>query len=233
MQDILSLALVVSAIALPDSINPSLILADLYLAAGPRPVLRTTIFAVAVFAVTFFGGVLIMLGLAELVRSLLPSLSDEVKYALIVAGGVSLGLGGIGIWVKREALAGRRSRKRKAETKTGPSKGQGQSAVLMGAGIAGVELVTAFPYFAAITIIVGSSASTPGKVFLLGIYNLAYILPLIGISVVCAVMGPKASGFLNRIRDSVLTRWPVVVAPLAVVLGVGMTVFGVLRLVGG
>lgn len=231
MQDILSLALVVSAIALPDSINPSLILADLYLAAGPRPVLRTAIFAVAVFAVTFLGGVLIMLGLAELVRSLLPTLSDEVKYALIIAGGVSLGLGGIGIWVKREALAGRRSRKRKAETKARPSKGGGP--VLMGAGIAGVELVTAFPYFAAITIIVGSSVSTPGKVFLLGIYNLAYILPLIGISIVCAVMGPKASGFLNRIRDSVLTRWPVVVAPLAVVLGVGMTAFGVLRLVGG
>jgi cytochrome c biogenesis protein CcdA len=229
MHDILSLALVVSAIALPDSINPSLILADLYLAAGPRPVLRTTIFAVAVFAVTFVGGVLIMLGLAELVRSLLPTLSDEVKYALIIAGGVSLALGGTGIWFKREALAKRRSRKRKAETKSQPTKGGGP--VLMGAGIAGVELLTAFPYFAAITIIVGSSVATPGKVLLLGIYNLAYILPLIGITIVCAVMGPKAAGFLNRIRDSVLTRWPVVVAPLAVVLGVGMTVFGVLRLV--
>ena len=94
-----------------------------------------------------------------------------------------------------------------------------------------VELLTAFPYFAAISIIVGSSVSSPSKVFLLGIYNLVYVVPLIGIAIVCAVMGPGASGFLNRIRDSVLTRWPVVVAPLAVVLGLGLTAFGVLRLV--
>ncbi len=225
MRDVLSLALVVSAIALPDSINPSLILADLYLAAGPNPVRRTAVFAIAVFVVTLLGGVLIMLGLAELVSSLLPKLSSEVKYALITAGGVSLGLGGIGIWMKRGVLADR-------SPKAKPNRSGGQSAVLIGAGIAGVELLTAFPYFAAITIIVGSSASTPGKVFLLGIYNLAYVLPLIGISIVCAVMGPRASGFLNRIRDEVLNRWPVVVAPLAVVLGIGLTAFGTLRLLG-
>ncbi|MBS1679711.1 MAG: GAP family protein [Actinobacteria bacterium] len=227
MQDILSLALVVSAIALPDSINPSLILADLYLVAGRNPVRRTVMFAVSVFAVTLVGGVLIMLGLAELVRSLLPRLSSEVKYALIIAGGVSLALGGLAIWVKRKALTDRRSPRTKKEKKSPVG---GQSAVLMGAGIAGVELVTAFPYFAAISIIVGSSASLPGKVVLLGIYNVVYILPLIGISIVCAVMGPRASGFLNRIRDRVLNRWPVVVAPLAVVLGVALTAFGVLRL---
>ena len=68
------------------------------------------------------------------------------------------------------------------------------------------------------------------KVVLLGIYNVAYVLPLIGISVVCLVMGPRASGFLNRIRERALTRWPVVVAPLAVVLGVAITAFGLVRL---
>jgi cytochrome c biogenesis protein CcdA len=222
--DILSLALVVSAIALPDSINPSLILADLYLAAGPRPVRRTVMFAVGVFAVTLLGGVLIMLGLAELVRSLLPKLSSDVKYALIVAGGVSLLVGGGAIWVKREALAERRPSSHE-------EKAQGQSALLMGAGIAGVELLTAFPYFAAIGIIVGSSASAPGKAILLGIYNLVYVLPLIAISIVCAAMGPRASGFLNRTRDRVLTRWPLVVSPLAIALGLATTAFGVLRLV--
>lgn len=225
MQDALSLALVVSAIALPDSINPSLILTDFYLAAGPHPLRRTIMFALGVFAVTFVGGVLIALGVGDFVRSLLPKLGSAVKYGLIIAGGVSLALGGIAIWIKREALADR-------APKMKSGKGHGQSAVLLGAGIAGVELVTAFPYFAAITIIVGSNASSPGKVFLLGIYNVVYVLPLIAIAIVCGVMGPGASGFLNRIRDGALTRWPVVVAPLAVALGVGMTAFGVLRLLG-
>jgi hypothetical protein len=169
MQDILGLTLVVAAIALPDSINPSLILADFYLAAGPHAVRRTATFALAVFVVTLVGGVAIMLGVAELVSSFLPSLSSTVKNALITAGGVSLVLGGAGVWWRRESLTKRRA------AKTEPGKRSGQSAALMGAGIAGVELVTAFPYFAAIGIIVGSSASTPGKVFLLGVYNVAYI----------------------------------------------------------
>lgn len=225
MKDMLSLALVVAAIALPDSINPSLILTDLVLAAGPHPRRRTAMFAITVFAVTFLGGVLVALGLADLVRSLLPELSPKVKYWLIVAGGVSLALGGVAIWVKRRALAGRR----RAPAKR--SAGAGQSAVVMGAGFAGVELLTAFPYFAAISIIVGSGVSSPEKVFLLGVYNLAYVLPLIGIAIVCAVMGPGAAGFLGRIRDSVLGRWPVVVAPLAAAIGVGLIAFGVLRLV--
>ncbi len=226
MHDILSLTLVVSAIALPDSINPSLVLTDLYLAAGPHPVRRTTMFALSVFVVTLLGGVLIMLGVADLVTSLLPRLSSTVKYSLIIAGGVSLGVGGVAVWIRREALSNREA----PEPKSG--KGQGGSAVLMGAGIAGVELVSAFPYFAAIGIIIGSSASTPGKVVVLGIYNVVYILPLIGISVVCAVMGHGASRFLNRIRDRMLHRWPIVVAPLAVVLGVGMTAYGVVGLLG-
>jgi hypothetical protein len=225
MQDILSLALVVAAIALPDSINPSLILTDFYLAASAHPVRRTLLFVVAVFAVTFLGGALIALGLGDLVRSLLPRLGTAVKFSLIVAGGVSLTLGGIAIWVKREALADR-------APKTKGGKGQGQSAVLLGGGIAGVELLTAFPYFAAITIIAGSDASAPGKVVLLGIYNLVYVLPLIGITIVCAVMGAGATGFLNRVRDGAMSRWPVVVAPLAVVLGIGLIGFGVLRLLG-
>jgi hypothetical protein len=171
------------------------------------------------------GGVLVALGLADLVRSLLPKLSTEVKYGLIVAGGVSLGLGGMAIWVKRKALADRQP------PRTGRSGRAGQSAVVMGAGIAGVELLTAFPYFAAISIIVGSGVSSPGKVILLGIYNFVYVLPLIGISIVCAVVGPGAAGFLSRIRERVLSRWPVVVAPLAVAVGLGLTAFGVLRLV--
>jgi cytochrome c biogenesis protein CcdA len=227
MGDLLSLALVVAAIAIPDSINPSLILADLYLAAGPHALRRTIEFVVAVFVVTFVGGVLILLGVAGLVSSLLPTLSSEVKNALITAGGVSLLLGGIAVWTKRSSLSRRQSRARDRKVD------QSRPAALLGGGIAGVELLTAFPYFAAIGIIVGSGSSLPGKVVLLGIYNVAYVLPLIAISVVCAVMGPRASGLLNRIRDAALRRWPVVVAPLAFVLGLALTVLGTVRLTGG
>lgn len=222
----LGLALVLVAIALPDSINPSLILTDIYLAAGPDARRRTAMFAISVFVVTTAGGVLIALGLADLVRSLVPHLGVAVKYWLFVAGGVVLALGAIGIWIKRRQLAARR---RGATTEDRA----GQSAVALGVGIAGVELLTAFPYFAAIGIVVGAGVSAPEKAFLLGLYNVVYVLPLIGIAVACAVMGPDAAGALGRIRDSALNRWPLVVAPLAAVVGIVLLAIGVLRLAGG
>ena len=222
----LGLALVVGAIALPDSINPSLILTGIYLAAGPHAKRRTAMFAIAVFVVTAAGGVVIALGLADLVTSLLPSLSVKVKYWLFVAGGVSLVLGGTAIWIKRRELVARR----RLTTTEGRA---GQSAVALGAGIAGVELLTAFPYFAAIGIIAGSGVSAPGKLFLLGLYNVIYVLPLIGIAVACAVMGDGAAESLGRMKDKALNRWPFVAAPLAAVVGLGLIVFGVLRLVVG
>ena len=103
----------------------------------------------------------------------------------------------------------------------------------LGAGIAGVELLTAFPYFAAIGLVVGSSVSTPGKVFLLGLYNVVYVLPLIAITITCAVMGADAAASLGRIRDRALRRWPFVVAPLATVVGLTLIVVGTLRLTSG
>ena len=223
----LGLALVVVAIALPDSINPSLILTDIFLAAGAHARRRTAMFAISVFLVTATGGVLVALGLADLVRSLLPSLSVKVKYWLFVAGGICLVLGATAIWIRRRELVARRRVTTTEEDRAG------QSAVALGAGIAGVELLTAFPYFAAIGIVVGSNASSPEKVFLLGLYNIVYVLPLIGIAIACAVMGADAADSLSRIRDKALNRWPVAAAPLAAAVGLGLIVLGVLHLAAG
>ncbi len=222
----LGLALVVVAIALPDSINPSLILTDIYLAAGPSAVRRTTMFAISVFVVTAAGGALIALGVADLVRSHLPEIGGEVKYWLFVVGGISLAAGATAIWIRRRQLVARR-RLTTTESRAG------QSAVALGAGIAGIELLTAFPYFAAIGIIVGSTVSDPEKAILLGLYNVAYVLPLIAIAVTCAVMGDAAADSLGRLRDRAMNRWPFFVAPLAAVLGVALVVIGVVRLMSG
>lgn len=222
----LGLALVVVAIALPDSINPSLILTDIYLAAGPHARGRTAMFAISVFCVTAVGGILVALGLADLVSSLLPRLSDTVKDWLFVAGGISLTLGGTAIWIKRRELVARR---RLTTTKDHA----GQSAVALGAGIAGVELLTAFPYFAAIGIVAGSGVSTPEKLILLGLYNIVYVLPLIAIAIACAVMGAGAAAYLAKIRDKALNRWPLAAAPLAAIVGLGLIAVGGLRLLAG
>jgi hypothetical protein len=102
-----------------------------------------------------------------------------------------------------------------------------------GAGIAALELLTAFPYFAAIAMIVGSGAWDTGKLFLLTLYCVIYTLPLIAIAIVIAVMGKRAERTLGPIGDWVSAHWPVVVAPLTAVLGIGVLTFGIVQLSTG
>ena len=153
-----SVALAVSAIALPDSLNPSLIGVATYLAASPHPRRRTAAFTAAAFAVTLAGGALLALGLGDLILSLVPKPSRTLKYALEIAVGVLLVIAGAVLWWRRRQLA--------SEPSHGHGHGDGGgagSAALLGAGVAGIELLTALPYFAAIAIIVGSSVSDGAK----------------------------------------------------------------------
>jgi hypothetical protein len=218
-----ALALAVIAIALPDSLNPSLIVAAVFLALGERPVWRTALFTLATFIVTLAGGIAIALGLGNLVLSLLPKLSHTVKWEVAIVVGVVVMCGGVVVWWRREGLAADPETMHKEPSAHG-------SPLLMGAGIAGVELLTAFPYFAAIGLVLGSSVAAPAKLFLLFLYNLVYVVPLIAIVVVRAVMGEKGAEFLVPVSDWIQTRWPMVVAPVAGVAGAALTTYGILQL---
>jgi cytochrome c biogenesis protein CcdA len=218
-----ALALAVVAIAAPDSLNPSLIVAAVLLTLGAHPIRRSLLFTITAFVVTLAGGLAIALGLGDLILSLLPKLSRTAKYDVIVAVGVLVMAGGAVIWWRRDALASEPS-------DAHPDPAQGGSALLLGAGIAGVELLTAFPYFAAIAMVIGSSVSAPGKVFLLVLYNVIYVLPLIAIVVVRAIMGEKGSELLIPVSAWIETHWPVVAAPIAGLAGAALTVYGIVQL---
>ncbi|HEY2004846.1 MAG TPA: GAP family protein [Solirubrobacteraceae bacterium] len=217
-----SVALAVSAIALPDSLNPSLIGVAIYLAARPHPWRRTAAFTAAAFAVTFAGGVVLALGLGDLILSLVPKPSKTLKYILEIAVGVVLVIGGTVIWWRRQALA--------SDPSVGREAHGGGSAVLLGAGVAGIELLTALPYFAAIAIIVGSPVSGGAKLSLLFLYNVIYLLPLFAIVAVCCVIGERAGRVLAPVGDWINTHWPMVVAPLAALVGVALVAYGIVKL---
>jgi cytochrome c biogenesis protein CcdA len=218
-----SLALAVSAIALPDSLNPSLIGVAIYLAARPRPRRRTAVFTAAAFAVTLTGGVLLAVGLGDLILSLVPKPSQTLKYTLEIVVGVVLVIVGAVIWWRRRALASEPSREH------GDGAGGGNAA-LLGAGVAGIELLTAFPYFAAIALVVGSSVSDGAKLSLLVLYNLVYLLPLFVIVAACIVMGKRAGEVLAPVGDRINAHWPMIVAPLAAVVGVALMTYGTVKL---
>lgn len=216
------LAITVVAIALPDCINPSLISAELLVATGPRPRRRVVAFTIAAWGVTFAVGLAIALGLGDLILSFLPKPGATVKYALIAAAGVMLLIGATVIWVHRSALV-------RSDHPAGHHELHGSPAAI-GAAIAGVELFTAFPYFAAIALIVGSGVSTAGKLSLVGLYCLVYALPLIVIAAAFVVMGDRAGRKLQPVGDWLTSQWPVVVAPLTAIIGIGVLAFGVVHL---
>lgn len=221
----LTLALAVVAIALPDSINPSLIAAELVVAGGPRPGPRALVFSCAAWSITFAFGIALALGLGDLVYPLVPKPSHTVKYSLITAAGIVVAAGGVAVWMRRKALAGRAPQAGSRALSHGPA--------LVGAGVAGLELFTAFPYFAAIALVVGARIAISAKVFLLALYCLVYTLPLFAIAVVCLALGQRAEALLRPPIDWLFARWPLVVAPLAACLGTGLAVYGAVRLSSG
>ena len=219
----LRLAIAVVAIALPDCINPSLIAAELFLAAGEHPGRRTVLFTASAWIVTFVVGLALALGLGDLILSIVPKPGRTLKYALIEAGGLLLIVGGTVVLARRRALAGSGRLPASGRKSSG-------SPILLGAGVAGLEMLTAFPYFAAIAIIIGSDTGNAGKVLLLVLYCLVYTLPLIAIAVVCVVMGQRAEDLLRPVVDWLFARWPVILGALAIAVGIGLAINGIVQL---
>jgi hypothetical protein len=222
-----ALALAVIGIALPDSLNPTLIVGALYEALAARPFGRTLAFTLAAFLVTLGGGLVLAVGLGDLIVALLPKPSRTVKWAVMTGVGAVLVAGAAALWWKRNSVAESEPPSQRALTT--PS-GTGGSPFLIGAGIAGVEFLTAFPYFAAIAMDVGASVSTGSKLFLLLLYNVIYVLPLIAIVVVCGITGERGARRLAPVGDWIAMRWPVVVAPLIAAVGVALTAYGIVQL---
>jgi len=216
------LVVAVIAIALADCINPSLIGGQLFVATGEYPRRQTAAFAVAALVVTFVFGLLLAVGLGDLILSLVPKPGRTLKYELIAFAGIVLICGGAALWIRRRTLV---------STKEGDDRPQRRRpAALMGAAIAGLELLTAFPYFAAIAMIAGSGVSRVSKLSLLVLYCVIYVLPLIAIAVVIAIMGPRAERILEPVGAWLSAHWPAVVGPLTAAFGIGILVFGIVQL---
>ena len=75
-----------------------------------------------------------------------------------------------------------------------------------------MELPTAFPYFAAIAAIIGSGLGPRAPAIALGLYNIAFVLPLILMILLLGVAGEKAKPTIESVRDWLQRYWPTLVA---------------------
>ena len=202
---------IVISIGLADSLNPTTIAPCLYMAEGERAVSRVIEFTVAVFAVYLLGGLLIALGPGQLLLDAVPRPSHTVTHSIEIAAGVAV------LWRRRNVLAG---------TEPESVRTAKRRSAILGATITAVELPTAFPYFAAIAAVVGAGFDVTRQILLIVLFNVCFVLPLVGIAVVLAVAGDGASALLAHMREALRANWPKVLASVAFLAGVFVILLG-------
>jgi cytochrome c biogenesis protein CcdA len=213
---------IVISIGLADSLNPTTIAPALYMAEGKRAVAEVVEFTLGVFAVYLFGGVLVLLGPGELILDAVPRPSHTARDIIEIVVGVAMLVAAAVLWRKRDRLGMARPEHRPPT--------QPRSSAILGATITAVELPTAFPYFAAIAAVVGSGYTLPRQIFLLVLFNVCFVLPLIAIAAVLAVAGDRAEDVLGRVRNFLRANWPRVLAGVALVAGLFVISLGVIGL---
>ncbi|HYB30345.1 MAG TPA: GAP family protein [Solirubrobacteraceae bacterium] len=214
---------VVLSIALADSLNPSTIAPGLYIAIGKQPLGSLMQFTLAVLVINFVGGAAIALGPGEAVLALVPKPDATARYIGETVAGVLMLVGAAVLWHRRKRLAARQLPEPRSE---------GRSAFLLGVTISAVELPTAFPYFAAIAAIVDSGFGPVRQLILVGLYNLAFVFPLILMIGTLVIAPHRAASILERARNALQRRWPLLLAGLALIAGVFVTTLGITGLAG-
>jgi cytochrome c biogenesis protein CcdA len=207
------------SIGFADSLNPTTIAPALYLATNEENARNQVAqFTVAVFVVYLVGGLAIALGPGQLLLALVPHPSKHLGYVLEIVAGVAMLTASMFLWSYREHLAQRKA----PEVKT-----DGRSSAILGATITAVELPTAFPYFAAIAAVVGSGQDVVRQIVLIVLFNICFIAPLLAIVATLTFAGPNAVRWLIRGREFLERRWPTVLAVLALIAGIFVTLLGV------
>ena len=211
------------SIGLVDSLNPSTIVPALYLATADHPRRRVAEFTAAVFVVYLAGGVVIGLGAGQLIRSIVPTGHFTARHIGEIVAGAILILGGLLVWRRREQIAQR-----------GLPQARGRrSSILLGATITALELPTAFPYFAAIAAVVGADLGPAREFGLILLFNVCFIVPLIGIVVTLTMAGSRSERILATGRRFLERRWPQILSVLIVLVGVLAVLLGATGLAGG
>src|SRR4051794_9149039 len=181
---------------LADSLNPATIAVAVVLATGRRPVPRLLLYSLGTGLTYFLGGLLLVLGPAGLLHALLhrkPTTAGHVGEIVVGVLGIAAA---VWIWTRKPG-----SVEKRVPTEVSPPR-----AFVIGAGITLVDLPTALMYFAAIALIARADIAAPTEVGLLVVFNVAYVVPLLVVTVIAGVLGPRAEPLLARLRGFV-ARW--------------------------
>jgi threonine/homoserine/homoserine lactone efflux protein len=214
----LALALVVSSIAIADSINPSTVLPALYLASSPRA-RGLASFTVGVFAVYLAGGLVLVLGPGPDLIAALHGIGPQLEHASEAAAGVVLLALAVVMWRRRRNPSAPSERTHRARSRS--------ATFALGAGISAVELPTAFVYFGAVSAIIGSHSAAAVQVSLVVAYNVLFVAPLVAILGVRLLARDRAERRLVAAGAWLRRSAPVALAGVALCAGAALLSVGV------
>lgn len=200
---IAALLLPLVGIAMLDSLNPSLFVAQFYLLTTPRPVPRILSYIAGILAVNLGGGLLILGGMRRFVADLLALASPDLLHGLLFA----LGVGLIVFGLRSGATADESQAKQ-------PRSLHPAHTFVLGMVVMLNELTTALPYFVAIERIAQAGLDHVGNFLALLLYNAVFALPLVAFLVLLVVFRQRFADQLGRV-----TRWVRVWTPRVVKYG--------------
>jgi cytochrome c biogenesis protein CcdA len=204
-----ALLLTIAGIALLDSLNPSLFLAQFFLLTTPRPVARILSYIAGVLATNLFGGLLFLFGLQALLVNFVTRLSATWLYGAGLALGIALIA--FGLWMPLTAQASEPSRQ--------PHSLHPFHTLILGAVVMVNELTTALPYFVAIERITSAGVSTAAAVAMMIFYNLIFALPLFVFLGLFIAYGTRFSAQTARINAAISSWAPRVIKYGSLALG--------------
>jgi len=211
-----SLGLVL-VVGIADAANPSTLAPALYLAAGATPLRSLVGFITGVFTVNFVAGLVLMLGPGQALLALVPHPGRKALHLLELGLGGALLVLAAGLWSARQRVASHVAENRDRVDR---------SSFLVGSGIMLVELPTAVPYFAVIAAIVASGDHALTQIGLLGIFNAAFIAPLVAMLLVRALANERGGRMLERLRGQLERRMAVIIPALVLLIAVVLVAVG-------
>jgi cytochrome c biogenesis protein CcdA len=187
-----TLFLTLIGIAIVDSLNPSLFVAQFYLLTTPKPIGRILSYIAGVMVVMIVGGLLILSGIRTVIAEFFANADSTLLYSLQFAIGLAILL--FGLWMRvhtdKEVEAQKPRSLKLIHT------------FVLGMAVMINEITTALPYFVALEQMAQAELNFGQTLLALLIYNFFFSLPLFGFLVAFLMMQQRFTFAIERIN-----RW--------------------------
>lgn len=214
----MSLLAYIVAIAAVDSLNPTAL--QIYLLTTPKPVGRSIALISGIFVAYWTVGLLATVGLARLIQWVFLTYSEWISLIQCILGTALLYVG----WTLNSSSNAHQPLKNK------PNSLQPIHTFFLGMSVTLLEAPTALLYIAAIERIAQAKLSFYDLAGVLSIYNLVFVMPLIGLLSIYIAFQDRRTELLKRINQSI-TKWtPKILRVLLLVTGSVLLVSGIMSI---